>query len=109
MTAIHLERTSGRLSIMATVYCSGSIQKGVADNKKLCWTDAERQALTEAARPVEINFLNPDDFCSNLENTLALFGRDLYQINMADFIVVDGRERRGIGVGIEMLASRLFC
>lgn len=95
-------------AMLKTVYCSGSIQKGSSDAKKLCWTSREKEELAAAARPVEIRFLNPDDPAADLSNTLALFGRDLYQIQFADAIVVDGRERRGIGIGIEMVASRVL-
>jgi hypothetical protein len=40
---------------------------------------------------------------------MAMFGRDMYQVQAADFVVVDARARRGIGIGIEILASRVFC
>jgi hypothetical protein len=90
------------------VYCSGSIQKGSKDAKKLCWTDVERKAVTEGAFPERVVFLNPDDPAENLSDTDALFGRDMYQVKSADAIIVDARERRGIGIGIEMLASRVF-
>ena len=32
----------------------------------------------------------------------------MYQIKFADFVVVDARERRGIGIGVEMLAAKYF-
>lgn len=91
-----------------TVYCSGSITKGKTDNLKLCWTDEIKAELAEAALPYEILFLNPDDPAVDLTNTEAMFGRDMYQAGIADFVVVDARERRGIGIGVEMMASRLL-
>jgi hypothetical protein len=91
------------------VYCSGSIQKGAADTRKLCWTDRERAAVAAGANPAEIHFLNPDDPAADLSDTAALFGRDMYQVKTADAVIVDARERRGIGIGIEMLASRVFA
>jgi hypothetical protein len=90
------------------VYCSGSIQKGATDARKLCWTDRERAAVATGASPAEIKFLNPDDATDNLHDTAALFGRDMFQVKIADAVIVDARERRGIGIGIEMLASRIF-
>jgi hypothetical protein len=90
------------------IYCSGGIQKGAADNAKLCWTVAEKSTLANALYPIEVRFLNPDDPVANMTDTEALFGRDLYQVQIADFVVVDARERRGIGIGIEMLASRIM-
>lgn len=94
--------------MIISIYCSGSIQKGQADITKLCWSETEKRTLSEALYPIEARFLNPDDplICAN--DTTALFGRDLYQVQIADFVVVDARERRGIGIGIEMLASRML-
>src|ERR1043166_1117619 len=90
------------------VYCSGSIQKGPADTKKLCWSDTERGQVSEGAYPVQIDFLNPDDPVTDLDDHLALFGRDMFQIQQCDAVVIDARERRGIGIGVELLAGRHF-
>lgn len=94
--------------MIISIYCSGSIQKGTTDNTKLTWSGVDKAILTAALAPLEVRFLNPDDplVCPN--DTVALFGRDLYQVQLADFVVVDARERRGIGIGIEMLASRML-
>ncbi len=94
--------------MLVTIYCSGSIQKGTSDgDKKLYWTDAERNVLAEAAHPIGVRFLNPDDPAENLSDSIALFGRDMYHVQFADFVVVDARERRGIGIGIEMAVSKI--
>lgn len=94
--------------MLVTIYCSGSIQKGTPDPNKLCWTDTERKILAEAAQPQQVRFLNPDDPVTDPNNTLGLFGRDMYQVQSADFVVADARQRRGIGIGVEMLAAKLF-
>lgn len=93
---------------IVTVYCSGSIMKGKTDSKKLCWTDTEKVQVTQGAMPIQVRFLNPDDPSNNLHDEEAMFGRDMYQVQFADFVVVDARQRRGIGIGIEMIASRLL-
>ena len=90
------------------IYCSGSIKKGPTENGKLCWTAVEKSILSEALTPIEVRFLNPDDPLVDMSDPAALFGRDLYQMQLADFVVVDARERRGIGIGIEMLASKML-
>lgn len=79
--------------------------KGSADERKLCWSDEERKQVQEGARPEEIVFLNPDDPITDPNNFLGQFGRDMYQIMIASAIVVDARERRGIGIGVEMAAA----
>lgn len=88
-----------------SVYCSGSIVKGPADNKRLCWTNGERAAVSKGALPDEVVFLNPDDPIPDPRNTLGQFGRDMYQVMVASAIIVDARERRGIGIGVEIAAA----
>jgi hypothetical protein len=88
-----------------SIYCSGSIAKGGSDEKKLCWTDAERHAISIGAEPSEVIFLNPDDPITDPTNTLGQFGRDMYQVMSASAVVVDARERRGVGIGVEMAAA----
>ena len=91
-----------------SVYCSGSIMKGVSDEKKLCWSDVERLEVAKGAAPHEVVFLNPDDPITDPSNTLGQFGRDMYQVMLATAVVVDARERRGIGIGVEMTAAALL-
>lgn len=88
-----------------SVYCSGSIRKGNTDDKKLCWGDAEREEVRRGAAPRDIIFLNPDDPITDPTNTLGQFGRDLFQVTVSDAIVVDARQRRGLGIGVEMAAA----
>jgi hypothetical protein len=90
------------------VYCSGSIVKGSQDTAKLCWSAHERAEVAHGARPHAVRFLNPEDPVSDLADTPAVFGRDMYQVQCADAVIVDARERRGIGIGVEMLASRVL-
>lgn len=90
---------------MLSIYCSGSIAKGSGDEKKLCWSDAERAEVSEGAQPNEVVFLNPDDPITDPANFLGQFGRDLYQVMVATAVIVDARERRGLGIGVEMAAA----
>lgn len=90
---------------MISIYCSGSIAKGPADKSRLCWTDNERLAVSRGAAPGQVLFLNPDDPIPDPSNTTAQFGRDMFQVWVATAVVVDARERRGLGVGVEMAAA----
>jgi hypothetical protein len=90
---------------MLSIYCSGSIAKGSHDEKKLCWSDLERGEVGKGASPNEVVFLNPDDPITDPGNFLGQFGRDLYQVMVATAVIVDARERRGLGIGVEMAAA----
>lgn len=94
--------------MVITIYCSGGIKKGPHDDDKICWTDSERAQFAQGAHPAEVIFLEPADPVSDIDDALALFGRDMYQVQVADAVVVDGRQRRGIGVGVEMAVSRVL-
>lgn len=91
-----------------SIYCSGSIAKGASDKGRLCWTDVERSHVSHGALPEEIVFLNPDDPITDAANTLGQFGRDMFQVMTATAVIVDARERRGIGIGVEMAAAATF-
>ncbi|GAB1820029.1 hypothetical protein [Herbidospora sp. RD11066] len=94
--------------MVLSVYCSGSIMKGASDEKKLCWSDLERAEVSKGAAPYEIVFLNPDDPITDPSNTVGQFGRDMYQVMMSTAVIVDARERRGLGIGVEMAAAAAF-
>jgi hypothetical protein len=88
------------------VYCSGSIEKKAEEaGKKTLWTNAERAEVSVGAAPRKIVYLNPDDPIVDAHNSLAQFGRDMFQIAVATAVVVDLRQRRGIGVGVELAAA----
>ncbi|MDH2429118.1 hypothetical protein [Sphaerisporangium sp. TRM90804] len=88
-----------------SVYCSGSIAKGSRDDRKLTWSDTERMEVAKGAAPHEVVFLNPDDPITDPGNTLGQFGRDMYQVMVATAVIVDARERRGLGIGVEMAVA----
>lgn len=92
---------------MISIYCSGSIKKSVEDAKRLCWTDVERQSMQDNCSQ-SVVFLNPDDPIVDPGNSLAQFGRDMYQVWVASAVVVDARERRGLGIGVEIAAANAF-
>ncbi len=91
-----------------SVYCSGSIMKGISDERKLCWSDSERSEVSKGASPGEVVYLNPDDPITDPSNTLGQFGRDMYQVMVCTAVIVDARERRGLGVGVEIAAAATF-
>jgi hypothetical protein len=74
----------------------------------MCWTDTERLMVADGAKPHQVDFLNPNDPVTDLNDHLALFGRDMFQIANSDAVIIDARERRGIGIGVELLAALHF-
>ncbi len=90
-----------------TIYLSGGIKKGKNDEKKSCFDDTIKSQLSEKLKNYEIHFLDPNDAPPNLSDAKAVFGCDLLRVKLSDFVIVDAREKRGIGVGQEMLFAKL--
>ena len=90
------------------VYCSGSIAKAGVKSGSAFWTDVERDLVRTGAGPDSVIFLNPDDPMTDMSDSITLFGRDMLQVAIADAAIVDGRERRGIGIGVEMAVAADF-
>lgn len=90
------------------IYPSGSICKSDQEKRHL-WTDVERNIIRKELIPHTANFFDPNASIPNLSDAEAVFGRDIYQIKSANFVVVDGRDRRGLGVGVEMFAAKFYA
>ena len=94
---------------VVAIYCCGGIKKGSKDKKKLIWGRKEFDSLSRAIFPVKAVFLSPQKRQDDVSDTFSVFGRDHFQISVCDFLVADLREKRGIGVGIEMLSAKILC
>ncbi|MGA2285011.1 MAG: hypothetical protein ABSG55_01910 [Dehalococcoidia bacterium] len=90
------------------IYCCGGIKKGPADANKVSWDDSARDDLLKVLFPIEVVFLSPEERGDDISDAFTVFGRDHYQISVCDYVVADLRQRRGIGVGIELLSAKWF-
>lgn len=89
-----------------SVYLAGNIQKGHEKESAVFWTSAEASILQEKAGLCKIVFLNPATRTDDLSDQKSVFGRDMTQVFLADVVLVDVRERRGLGVGAEMMWAK---
>jgi len=89
-----------------SIYLAGSIKKGHEKSDESFWTDAEMLFLKEALSEYEVSFLNPAFRSDNLSDQRSVFGRDMTQVFCSDVVFVDARDRRGLGVGAEMMWAK---
>jgi hypothetical protein len=87
------------------IYLSGSVQKGPADQRGSFWTSSDLDVIEAELSEYAVIFLNPSDRNDDLSDFLGTLGRDLLQVAVADVVIVDARDRRGIGVGAEMAVA----
>lgn len=88
------------------IYLAGSIKKGHENPRESFWTEQDILFLKQALAPLEIVFLNPASRADDLSDSLSVFGRDMLQVASADIVFVDARDRRGLGVGAEMMWAK---
>lgn len=89
------------------IYLAGGIQKGHDLNQGFFWTEKEIGILQESLKPLKAQMLNPAFRSDNLSNQYSVFGRDMLQVYSSDCVFVDAREKRGLGVGAEMMWAKL--
>lgn len=91
------------------IYLSGSIKKGINDNrKKTFWTQEDINILDEhLSDKFELIFLNPSVRNDDLSDFDSTFGRDLLQVYLSDIVLVDARSKKGIGIGAEMAYAKM--
>lgn len=87
-------------------YLSGSIRKGDGDHRESFWGEDSIVALRNRLLPLECVILNPSIRGDDLSDFMGAFGHDLFQVLSSDVVLVDARERRGLGVGAEMYFAK---
>lgn len=89
-----------------SIYLAGSIQKGHERGNELFWTEDDMRFLQKALGEYELSFLNPAFRSDDLSDQCSVFGRDMTQVFCSDVVFVDARDRRGLGVGAEMMWAK---
>lgn len=88
------------------IYLSGSIKKENESQVETYWTDHDLQIIQKALSPTTVNFFNPSLRSDDLSDRFSAYGRDLFQIYSSDVVFVDARNKKGIGVGAEMMFAK---
>jgi hypothetical protein len=75
------------------------------DDRKIVWTQEDKDAMRRMCP--EMEFLDPQ---RNPErhDPFAAFGCDLNDIREADFMIADMRQKRGIGIGAELVVAKML-
>lgn len=90
------------------IYLAGSIKKGHEKNSlETYWTDDDMALIRKNLEKFEISFLNPAFRTDDLSDQFSVFGRDMLQVFSSNVVFVDARDRRGLGVGAEMMWAKV--
>jgi len=89
------------------IYLAGSIKKEHEKEDATYWTDEDRALIKSHLEKFEVTFLNPAFRTDNLSDHRSVFGRDMLQVFSSTVVFVDARDRRGLGVGAEMMWAKV--
>lgn len=89
------------------IYLAGSIKKEHEKVDDSYWTEEDLSFLKDRLSDYEVAFLNPAFRTDNLSDQKSTFGRDMTQVFSSNVVFVDARERRGLGVGAEMMWAKV--
>ncbi len=83
---------------------SGTIRKSHDNDNLSEWEVSHLSFMKDlfAQKNYDVHFLNPAIRSDDLSDEFSLFGRDMLQTYLSDFVIADMREKRGIGVGYEV-------
>lgn len=89
------------------IYLAGTIKKGHETPNESYWTDEDMSIIRANLKECDVSFLNPAYRTDDLSDQLSVFGRDMLQVFSSNIVFVDARERRGLGVGAEMMWAKV--
>lgn len=95
-----------KMDTKISIYLAGSIKKGHEKADESFWTDQDMLFLKKSLGEFDVSFLNPAFRSDNLSDQRSVFGRDMTQVFCSDVVFVDARDRRGLGVGAEMMWAK---
>ena len=88
------------------IYLAGSIKKDHEKADDSFWAEDHTTLLKNKLAEYSVSFLNPAFRSDDLSDQRSVFGRDMLQVFCSDFVFVDARDRRGLGVGAEMMWAK---
>jgi hypothetical protein len=97
----------GGMKRTVAIYLAGTIKKDHEDPNETYWTEADLALLKGQLSDYEVSFLNPALRTDDLSDQRSVFGRDMVQVYCSDVVFVDARDRRGLGVGAEMMWAKV--
>lgn len=92
--------------VKISLYLAGKIKKNHEPSDELYWTESDLRVLRAQTPGIELIFLNPAERTDDLSDGKSVFGRDMTQVFSSDIVLVDARDRRGLGVGAEMMWAK---
>jgi hypothetical protein len=88
------------------IYLAGSVKKVHTENdNKLLFDDNSKEQILQNLSDFEVIILDPN-VSDYFPLEFANFGKDMLSVVSSNFLIIDLRDKRGIGVGAEMMMAK---
>jgi len=89
-----------------SIYIAGSVRKDKEDANSIFASEEIKAEITKALDGFEVIIFDPNESKILGDGNSSRFGKDCLQVTSSNFIIADLREKRGIGVGSEMVIAK---
>ncbi|MEI6835444.1 MAG: hypothetical protein WCK59_01305 [Candidatus Falkowbacteria bacterium] len=89
-----------------SIYIAGSVKKDAGDGNAIFASDDIKSELTKDIDNFEVVIFDPNESKIFGNGKSNRFGQDCLQVTSSNFLVIDLREKRGLGVGAEMMLAK---
>ena len=90
------------------IYLAGNVNKhNSKENEDDSWRGEFKETLNEKLKDINIRFLDPTIRRDDTKDHYSIFAQDCFFVANCDFVVVQGKDKQGIGTGIEMLTAKM--
>lgn len=89
-----------------SIYIAGSVRKDANDENSVFASDDIKEELICSLSDLKVIIFDPNESKIFGGDSRGRFGKDCLQVISSNFLVVDLREKRGLGVGAEMMLAK---
>lgn len=89
-----------------SIYIAGSVRKDKEDANSVFASDEIKDEIIQSLNGFEVIIFDPNESKILGDGNSSRFGKDCLQVTTSNFIIADLREKRGLGVGAEMMIAK---
>lgn len=89
-----------------SIYIAGSVRKDANDENNVFASDDIKDELIKSLSDFKVIIFDPNESKIFGDDSISRFGKDCLQVVSSNFLVIDLREKRGLGVGAEMMLAK---
>ena len=79
----------------------------IDSNEDGSWRKEFMEKLRDCLKDIDLKLIDPSIRTESIEESYSIFAQDCFFVANCDFVVVQGKDKQGIGTGIEMLTAKM--